>query len=201
MTNYPGGFIVKKLNLSLQYKFLLSIIFIIVPILGIIFTWMGIQSEKQTTEQVLNQARSLANQVILARQWVTDCGGVLIPRESEGAKGIPYFFDDRVETPRGTYQRFTPAMVTKKLSQYSNRQDLYRFHLASLTPINPQNSADDFEKVALKKFCDQEVKEVVRFDQQGQKQYLQYMVPLYVKPGCLECHHGYASSPYGIRGA
>jgi len=191
---------VKKLNLSLQYKFLLSIIFIIVPILGIIFTWTGIQSEKQATEQVLNQARILANQVILARQWVTDCGGVLIPRESKGAKGIPFFFDERVETPKGTYQRFTPAMVTKKLSQYSNSQDLYRFRLASLTPINPQNSADDFETEALKKFSEQGLKEMIRFGRQDQKQHLQYMVPLYVKQGCVECHHGYASSPKGIRG-
>jgi signal transduction histidine kinase len=123
-----------------------------------------------------------------------------VPRESEGAKGISFFFDDRVETPRGTYQRFTPAMVTKKLSQYSNRQDLYRFRLASLTPINPQNSADDFEKEALKKFSEQGVNEIIRFPQQGRKQHLQYMVPLYVKKGCLECHHGYASSPNGIRG-
>ena len=190
----------KKLNLSLQYKFLLSIIFIIVPILGIIFTWTGIQSEKQAAEQVLNQARVLTTQVILTRQWVTDCGGVMIPRESKGAEGIPLFFDDRLDTPRGTFQRFTPAMVTKKLSQYANRQDLYRFRLTSLTPINPKNKPDDFEKDALKKFSEQGLKEIIRFGRKDQKEYLQYMVPLYVKQGCVECHHGYTSSPNGIRG-
>ena len=61
----------KKLHLSLQIKFLLSIILIIVPILGIIFTWTGIQNEKQAKEQVLTQARVLSKQVILTRQWVT----------------------------------------------------------------------------------------------------------------------------------
>jgi len=91
-------------------------------------------------------------------------------------------------------------MVTKKLSQYSDRQDLYRFHLTSLTPINPQNSPDDFEKDALNKFSEQGLKEIIRFGRQDQKQHLQYMVPLYVKQGCIECHHGYASSPNGIRG-
>ena len=131
----------KKFNLSLQMKFLLSIILIIVPVLGIIFTWAGIQNEQQAKEQVLNQARVLARQVVLTRQWVTDCGGVMVPRESEGAKGIAYFFDDKLETSRGTFQRFTPAMVTKKLSQYSNRQDLYRFRLAGLAPINPKKQA------------------------------------------------------------
>jgi len=191
---------VKKIRLSLQLKFFLSIVLIVVPVLGIIFAWTSVQNEKQAMDQVLNQAKALANQVILARQWVTDCGGVLIPRESKGAKGIPLFYDDRLETSRGTYQRFTPAMVTKKLSQYSNSQDLYRFHLASLTPINPQNSPNEFEKEALKKFGEQGINEMISINQQGQKQYLQYMVPLHVKRGCLECHHESASSPNGIRG-
>ena len=190
----------KKFNLSLQMKFLLSIILIIVPVLGVIFTWAGIQNEKQATEQVLNQARVLSRQVILTRQWVTDCGGVMVPRESKGAEGIPFFIDDRLDTPRGTFQRFTPAMVTKKLSQYSNHQDLYRFRLTSLEPLNPQNKPDDFEKKALKKFMKEGLNETVRFGQQDQKQYLQYMVPLYVTQGCLECHHEYGSSPKGIRG-
>ena len=69
----------KKLHISLQIKFLLSIILIIVPVLGVIFTWTGIQNEKQAKEQVLTQARVLSRQVILTRQWITDCGGVMVP--------------------------------------------------------------------------------------------------------------------------
>ena len=109
----------KRLHLSLQIKFLLSIILIIVPVLGIIFTWTGIQNEQQAKEQVLTQARVLSRQVILTRQWVTDCGGVMVPLESKGAKDTTCFIDDRLQTPRGWYQQFTPAMVTRKLSQYS----------------------------------------------------------------------------------
>jgi len=91
MANYSGGLIVKKFQLSLQWKFFLCIVVIILPVLSIIFTWTGIQNEKQAMEQVLNQARVLARQVILTRQWVTDCGGVMIPRESKGAEGIAFF--------------------------------------------------------------------------------------------------------------
>ena len=59
----------KRLHLSLQIKFLLSIILIIVPVLGIIFTWTGIQNEQQAKEQVLTQARVLSKQVILTLRW------------------------------------------------------------------------------------------------------------------------------------
>jgi signal transduction histidine kinase len=51
--------------------------------LGIIFTWAGIQNEKQSNIQVVNQARILSRQIILTRQWITDSGGlsVFLPAE------------------------------------------------------------------------------------------------------------------------
>ena len=190
----------KKLHLSLQIKFLLSIILIIVPILGIIFTWTGIQNEKQAKEQVLTQARVLSKQVILTRQWVTDCGGVMVPMESKGAKNTTCFIDDRLQTSRGWYRRFTPAMVTRTLSQYSLQQDLYRFRLASLTPLNPENTPDEFERKALSSFKQQRLNELFRFEKRDGKHYFQYMVPLYLEKGCLECHKMQKESSNTVRG-
>ena len=190
----------KKRHLSLQIKFLLSIILIIVPVLGIIFTWAGIQNEQQAKEQVLTQARVLSRQVILTRQWVTDCGGVMVPLESKGAKNTTFFIDDRLQTSRGWYQRFTPAMVTRKLSQYSLKQDLYGFRLASLTPLNPSNTPDSFEKKALNSFKQQKLDESFRFEKRDGKHYFQYMVPLYMEKGCLNCHKAKENSPNAVRG-
>ena len=190
----------KRLRLSLQMKFFLSIVFIIVPVLGIIFVWNGIESENQAKEQVLTQARVLCKQVILTRQWITDCGGVLVPLESKGAKNTTCFIDDRLQTSRGWYLRFTPAMVTRKLSQYSLKQDLYRFRLASLTPLNPDNMPDDFEKNALNGFKQKKLTEMFRFEKRNGKHYFQYMVPLYLEKGCLKCHKTQNKSSYAIRG-
>ena len=76
---------------------------------------------KTATNQVINQARILARQIIMTRQWVSDCGGIMVARDSYGAKDTPYFYDDQMKTARGVFQRFTPSMVTKKLSIYSMR--------------------------------------------------------------------------------
>lgn len=190
----------KKIQLSLQWKFFLSIFLIIFPILGIVFTWIGIQSEKQAMEQVLNQARILSRQIILTRQWISDCGGVMVPMESKGAKGISYFVDQKLDTPKGWYQQFTPAMVTRKLSEYSNNQDLYAFRIASLTPLNPENTAKDFEKEALEKFTTQGSEEMIRFGQKDKNQRFHYIVPLYLEKGCLQCHKKNASPSNGIQG-
>jgi len=190
----------KKYHLSLQWKFLLSITLIILPTLGIIFTWEGIQREKRVTHQMLNQAKILARQVILTRHWISDCGGVFVPRDSIGAKGTIYFLDDKLETPVGCYQKFTPSMVTKKLSQYSLRQDIYQFRPASLNPLNPENKADDFEKVALEKFRKEGLKKDFKIEQRGDGEFLHYIVPLTMDKTCLNCHKSQGFSEGSVGG-
>jgi signal transduction histidine kinase len=191
---------VKKFHISLQWKFFLCIVLIIIPILGIIFTWAGIQSGKQANDQVVNQARILSRQIILTRQWITDCGGVFVNRQSQGAKDVMYLFDDTLQTTRGSYQRFTPSMVTRKLSQYSTSQDLYRFRLAGLNPLNPENEPDGFEREALNLFRTKGVKETFRLEHSNGQQYFQYMVPLYMEQKCLKCHNRLEDSLNSIGG-
>ena len=186
--------------MSLQWKFFLCIVLIVFPILGIIFTWTGIQNEKQANDQIVNQDRVLSRQIILTRQWITDCGGVFVNRQSQGAKDVMYLFDDTLQTTRGSFQRFTPSMVTRKLSQYSTRQDLYRFRLAGLNPLNPENEPDAFEREALNLFRTEGINETFRIEQSNGKQYFQYMVPLYMEQKCLKCHNRVEDSLNSIGG-
>ena len=190
----------KKWHISLQWKFLCCIVLIIFPTLGIIFTWAAIQSEKQAVNQAVNQARIVSQQVILTRQWISDCGGIFVDMQSRGAKDIPFFVDDSLKTHTGLYQRFTPSMVTRKLSQYCRRQDLYRFRLTSLNPLNPENRADVFEKMALTRFKTDGIHEMFRIASHNGRHYMQYVVPLYLETACLECHRGHGEIPHSIRG-
>jgi signal transduction histidine kinase len=191
---------VKKFKFSLQWKFFLSIVLVVVPTLGAIFVWAAIETEKQSMVQVANQARILSRQIILTRQWITDSGGVLVKMDSRGADNMAYFFDDRLETSRGWYRRFTPSMVTRKLSQYSGNQDLYRFRLASLNPLNPENKADPFEKAALNRFWQDGLTEAFRLYQKDGKQYFQYVVPLQLEKSCLTCHQAQKNSTNPVYG-
>ncbi len=200
LLNPPGGLTVKKLRVSFQWKFFICIILIVFPSLGIIFTWAAVQNQTQSNEQVVNQARILSRQIILTRQWITDSGGVFVNQESEGARDIAFFFDDTMQTAQGSYRRFTPSMVTRKLSQYSNRQDLYRFRLASLNPLNPENKPDNFEREALNLFKSERLDETFRYAHRNGTQFFQYMVPLYLEQQCLECHNREEDSVNAVRG-
>lgn len=189
----------KKRTLSLQWKFLLGITLVIFPLISIIFVWSGVRQTKQAMEQAVNQARILARQVILTRRWVSDCGGVLVKKESKGTHQATYFPHDDLETKRGHFQRFTPSMVTSKLSQYSYKQNMYRFRLASLHPLNPKNGPDQFERLALGKFGNPGLKEMYQIERDGGREYLHYLVPLFMAKGCLKCHEnqGYREGSIG----
>ncbi|MCP3950854.1 MAG: DUF3365 domain-containing protein, partial [Desulfobacterales bacterium] len=181
----------------MQNKFFLTIVLVIVPVLGVIFSWVGLRSDHNAKAQIVNQARILARQIILTRQWVADCGGVMVPRGSEGARKMIYFLDDRLKTSRGILNRFTPAMVTKKLSQYSLRENMYHFRLASLNPMNPGNNPDAFERMALLQFIHNNTKEVYHIEKIDGKPTFRYTVPLYVDKACLDCHQNFTRGSIG----
>ncbi len=181
---------VPRLKLPLRHKFLLCTILIVVPALGIIFAWMALRSQEHITEQIVNQARVLCRQVILTRQWVSDSGGVMVAADSKGAKGTHYFYNDRMDTSRGVFQRFTPSMVTKKLSNYSLRENLYQLDISSNSPMNPDNRPDEFEQSALFHFNHQHRKEFYSLDLKADTPSFRYSVPLYVEEACLKCHAG-----------
>ena len=131
---------------SLNKKFIIGVIVIIVPILGLIFTGIAANLIKQAKAQTLEKARVVADTIILTRQWVTDCdGGIFVPVQSLGAENIDDIIQCRYNTPIGPIQMFTPAMVTKKLSEYSMKKKSYSIKLSSLFPISSDNMADDFE--------------------------------------------------------
>ncbi|MBC2710535.1 MAG: DUF3365 domain-containing protein [Desulfosarcina sp.] len=177
-----------RLRLPVRHKFLLCITLIVVPALGIIFTWMGLRSQDHTTEQIVNQARILSRQVVLTRQWIADCGGIMVAADSDGARGTDYFYNDRMDTNRGMFQRFTPAMVTKKLSLYSLRENLYQLRISSLNPMNPENRPDNFEKAALLHFIHDGRKEFYHLYWEDKTPTFRFAVPLYVDDACLKCH-------------
>jgi len=180
---------------SLNKKFIIGVIVIIVPILGLIFTWIEANLVKQAKAQTLEKARVVADTIILTRQWVTDCdGGIFVPVQSLGAMNVDDIIQCRFNTPMGALQMFTPAMVTKKLSQYSMEKKSYSVKLSSLYPISSDNMADDFEEQALTRFKQEKIKEVYRFTDFS----CDFMVPLYRTRGCIKCHTSENQGPEKI---
>ncbi|MDM8516064.1 ATP-binding protein [Desulfobacterales bacterium HSG16] len=172
--------------------------FIIVPVLGVIFSWAGIRSERNATEQILNQARILARQIILTRQWIADCGGIMVNQDTADPEKCIYALNGQQHIAGKNLTRFSPAMVTKKLSQYSLRENMYNFRLACLNPVNSNDSSlDTFERMALNRFNIDQISEHYSFVQSNKERAFRYAVPLYAEKSCMECHKNFTMGSVG----
>lgn len=146
------------------------------------------------------RGKNLFKAVILTRKWNAEHGPIYAP-VTEKTPPNPYLDLPHRDftTPFG--QEMTavnPAYMTRQLSEMAKEEGTY-FHLTSLRPIRPANSADDWEREALESFQKGE-KERTAIIKTAEKRLFRYMAPLKVEPLCLPCHARQGYKVGDIRG-
>jgi len=150
--------------------------------------------------QAQQQARMLYNQILITRQWVSEHNGLFVIKQ-EGVEGNPFLdLPTIIDQSGNTYFMRNPAMVTRELSEYSDKKGLGIFRVTSLKPVNPANAPDEHEKQCMIKF-EHGSAESIDIKNTPEGRVVRYMAPLDVKESCLGCHarHGYSQGD--IRGA
>ncbi|MBT3226726.1 MAG: DUF3365 domain-containing protein [Deltaproteobacteria bacterium] len=178
--------------MKLKTKFITTSGLVLILSFSITFYWMSKFQDELVVSQARQQARMLAQQVILTRKWVADHHGVFLENQPGVTENpfleIPVIFDQSQKK----YIKYNPAKVTRELSEYANNVDLWQYKVTSLNPVNPKNQPDEFEKkslLELEKGAD-EISAIIRH-KKGRT--LRLMLPVMTEEACLECHsrHGY----------
>lgn len=152
-------------------------------------------------EQAKRQARMMAKQILLTREWVASHDGLFVAKKP-GVTSNPFLPEAEIQDQQGRkYVKRNPAMVTRELSEYADQIDLCRFRVTSLKPVNPANRPDSFEQRGLLLFENGPRQELIEISAAQAGRSIRYMIPLMVEKSCLECHgtHGYEIGD--IRGA
>lgn len=191
-------------RLDIGRKFLIGVGGFVTLTVILLFIFIFRQSEKAITDQVDQQSRALLQQVVITRAWVADHGGVYL-KKGPGVMENPYLPGTTVSDMKGNeYVFHNPAYVTRILSGYAERKEMYRFHITSLMPINPVNAPTPFEKKALEEF-NRKGFDAVRegtstvISEKG-KRFYQRIIPLRVERPCLRCHAAQGYREGNIRG-
>ena len=151
--------------------------------------------------QAMQQARMLFHQLIMTREWVSDHNGLFLIK-SDNAPENPYLSGSNLTTTSGlVLVKRNPAMVTRELSEYTNRAGYGHFRVTSLKPINPLNSPDAFEEQSLTQFATRHVKERGEIVAEQTGRVLRYIAPLITNQSCLSCHAEQGYKVGDIRGA
>ena len=108
--------------------------------MGITLVVISKRHERLVLTQTEMQAKALFQQIVITRRWIADHGGVFVEK-LPWVKPNPYLPDSLIRDEKGKwYVKENPAMVTKQLSQYAQKEGLYFFHITSLKLLNPENA-------------------------------------------------------------
>ena len=89
--------------------------------------------------------------------------------------------------------------MTRQIAEIAAKQEGVHFHITSLRPIRPENSATPREKSALEAF-EKGTQEIGRIVYGGPNTTFFYMAPLKTERACLECHARQGYREGDIRG-
>ena len=189
-----------SLRISLSLKYIASLTIIMLIAFGVMITVVSKRHEQLVMAQIEMQAKASFRQVVITRRWIADHGGVYVEK-LPWVKPNPYLANATMQDVQGKrYVKENPAMVTKQLSQYAQKEGLFVFHITSLKLMNPENAPDEFEARALKNFEAKKAIEASEVSILGGTHYFRYMAPLYVEKTCLKCHAKQGYSVGEVRG-
>ncbi len=154
------------------------------------FTWRYANESNQAVELAKKEALTAFEKDTAFRFWGAKHGGVYVPVTGETPPNT-YLenVDERdIATPSGKkLTLMNPAyMVRQMMKEYSESYDV-RGHLTSLTPLNPRNAPDDWERRILKHFRNG-AGEVIEIVPSPKGDNLRFMRPMITKEECLKCH-------------
>ncbi|MBK1649409.1 diguanylate cyclase [Rhabdochromatium marinum] len=151
--------------------------------------WNLHQAYSARAEMAMRTAQSFFDQVVLARRWNAQHGGVYVP-VTEQTQPNPYLKvpdrDIRVSDEL-TLTKINPAFMTRQLGEIAAATNGVHFHITSLKPIRPDNRPELWERQALQRF-EQGAQEVGEFVGSRDHPMYRYMAPLITEQPCLDCH-------------
>ncbi len=141
------------------------------------------------TNQLRNEARTVAEHVVAFRSWVAKFGVVWV-------KDVKTEFLGQQDcSGSGTFYSKNPALATRELAQIANANSQTNFRVTSDNYRNPKNAPDDFEKRSISWFKkNKSYKEHFSMEGEG----FRYAAPLIIKEGCLKCHSEPSVAPRDV---
>ena len=167
--------------------FFINLVSIFLGFLAAVYLGIFLNNQQAIEQELQSRARSIVETIVSARKWNARHGSVYVQKTSVMTSN-PYLENPDIETVDGrVFTQKNPALMVREISEMIGPEGAFQFRMASLNPLNPDNTPDEFETEALKAF-ETGVAEMFTREQKQQGTYFRYMAPLVVEPSCLECH-------------
>jgi diguanylate cyclase (GGDEF)-like protein len=174
-------------NKPVWLQFYITVGALILLSLGGMYWYQYQQATNAADFNLIERGRSHFESIKLTRRWAAEHGAIYVFKK-KGAESNPYLPDTDIETKDGKILLLhNPASITREISEYAEADADFSFRITSNIPINPNNSPDEWESVALDAFK-AGASEFYNRKYHNGKTFYRYMAPLYVEESCLACH-------------
>lgn len=174
---------------------------------GIIFAWTSLIlclclisiyiHHNQIKSLAFNEAKSYANRTRVIRSWIIKQGGIYA-QTTENLPPSPYITAKPNSLKTDSGQQLTllsPGYFVKQTNALLNDEHMAHVKLTTLSPVDPDNSPDEWERQALKQFKKDGSLTLSEFVTINGEPYLRYMEGFISKTCCLEF---YADQGYNL---
>lgn len=152
--------------------------------------WFELDTRRQEKQLAMAIARAFFQQIMVSIQWNVLHDGVYVPITSKTLPNqyLPEQLRELTADNGIKLTRVNPALMIRQMAELAmENKGGARFHITSLNPIRPENTAVDWEEEFLLSFK-QGAKEEGGFYREGQTTWFRYMAPLSFESKCLKCH-------------
>ena len=156
------------------------------------FAWYFWQENKGLSETAAKEARAILDRDNAYRHWLVEQGGVYV-KPSEKLPGDPYLKHPQRDVVTTSGMRLTllnPAFVLREVQTRQADPMRGRSRVVSLTPLNPQNAADAWERRGLDSLAGGNDRFEIVDSPAGAQ--MRAMRPFFASPPCLACHPDFA---------
>lgn len=170
-------------------------------LITIFFAWNYSVLISNNQDVVENKAQAFFKQILITRAWNSQHGGVYVPI-TKSTQPNPYLKDpnrDIVTIDGIALTKINPSFMTRQIAEIHKTKYGVQFHITSLNPIRPANTADLWETKALRLF-EEDTSELLEMVEDKSGSEYRYMAPLMVENSCLNCHAAQGYKLGDIRG-
>ncbi len=161
----------KKLNITAKFMIGVALLLTVLMAVNVIITNKRVNN--QAERAFANKLRQITGMATETRAWVAAHQEIFNKVNESGNREI----------------NTVPVVAAWKIAQDYAREVNYEFKTPSLSPRNPKNAADEFEREALLAFeKNPSLTEYIRREKENGKEFFRYAVPVKVEKSCLECH-------------
>ena len=147
-------------------------------------------------------ARNVFKTLVTTRQWNAERGGVYVA-VGEHTQPNPYLKHPRRDLRTVDGQALTmvnPAFMTRMISEMTRLSQGLSFRSTSLSPVNPGNAPDGWERDALSRITRPDSEIAALTESVDGRPVFRYLAPLWVTEECLDCHREQGYKVGDLRG-